>query len=131
MYMKSMSWISVIALAPAVFLISSANYTIALEFIICWASASIVVLALRAGKYEWAGAFLVMAVAFNPIVPISISGVHFRWMEVACMGGFLASLFYFRTVLRPGNFHGSLKACPRPRGSVTDTTDTPRPLADQ
>jgi len=95
-----MSWISEIALAPAVFLISSANYKSALEFIVCRGCPAIVIQELRARKYEWAGAFLVIAMAFNPIVPVSIS-VHSRWMEAAGMGGLLASLFYFRTVPRP------------------------------
>ena len=99
MFMKSVSWVSVIALVPAVFLISSVNYRIAIEFIVCAAATLIFVQAFRSRKYEWAAAFLVIALAFNPILPISVSDNHFRWLEIACMGTFLASLFYLKTTM--------------------------------
>jgi hypothetical protein len=101
MYMKSMSWVSIIAFVPAVFLPSSTNYRIALEFIICWAAASIIIQALRARKYEWAATFLLIALVFNPIVPVTVSDNYFRWLDVACIGIFVASLFYLKAMPRP------------------------------
>jgi len=53
MYMKSMSWILVIALAPAVFLISSANYRLALQVIVGWTAAWIIIQAFRGSQYRW------------------------------------------------------------------------------
>lgn len=100
MYTKSLSWISVIALVPAVFLASSINYRIAIEFLVCWAAASVAIQAFRTRKYGWASIFLMIAVAFNPIRPISISDSHFAWLGTACMGMFLASLFYVKTMPR-------------------------------
>ena len=99
MYMKSVSWVSVIALVPAVFLISSVNYRITIEFIVCAAAAWILVQAFRARKYEWAAGFLLIALVFNPILPISVSNNHFRWLEIACMGAFLASSLYLKATI--------------------------------
>ena len=101
MYMKSMSWISVVALAPAVFLVSSANYRIALQFIVCWSAAMIVIQSFRAGKYGWAAAFCAVAVAFNPIIPVTIPGPIFGWVAVGCLGLFVASLSYVRAMPQP------------------------------
>ena len=101
MYMKSMSWISVVALAPAVFLVSSANYRIALQFIVCWSAAMIVIQSFRAGKYGWAAAFCAMTLVFNPIIPVAISGAVFGWLAVGCLGLFVASLFYVHTMPQP------------------------------
>lgn len=100
MFMKSMSWVSVIALAP-VFLISSPNYRIALQFIVCWSAVTIVIQSLRAGKYGWAAAFCAMAALFNPIVPVAVPRPVFDWVAVSSLGLFVASLFYVRTVPRP------------------------------
>jgi hypothetical protein len=101
MYMKSISWISVVTLAAGVFLASSANYRIALEFVVCLAAASIIVQALRARKYEWAAAFLVIALLFNPVVPIALPDLTLRWLAVPCMGVFMASLLYVKAIPRP------------------------------
>ena len=101
MYMKSMSWISVIALAPAVFLVSSANYRIALQFIVCWTAAMIVIQSARASKYGWAAMFCAVAVLFNPIVPLAISARPFGWLAIGCLGSFVASLFYLKTIPQP------------------------------
>ena len=84
MYMKSMSWISVVALAPAVFLVSSTNYRIALQFIVCWSAAMIVIQSFRSGKYGWAAAFCAVAVAFNPIIPFTIPAPVFGWVAAGC-----------------------------------------------
>jgi len=100
MYMKSMSWISVIALAPAVFLVLSPNYRIALEFIVCWGAAMIVIQSVRAGKYGWAATFCAIAGLFNPIVPLAISRPVFGWVAAVCLGLFAASLSYVRTIPR-------------------------------
>jgi hypothetical protein len=101
MYMKSISWISVVTLAAGVFLASSANYRIALEFVVCLAAASIIVQALHARKHEWAAAFSVIALLFNPIVPIALPDLTLRWLAVPCIGVFMASLLYVKTIPRP------------------------------
>lgn len=101
MYMKSMSWISVIALAPALFLASSFNYRIALQFIVCWSTAMIVIQSFRAGKYGWAAAFCAIAAVLNPIVPLAIPRPVFGWLAVGCLGLFAASLAYVRSMPKP------------------------------
>jgi len=101
MYIKSMSWISVIALAPAILLASSANYRIALEFVVCWTAAMIVMQSFRAGRYGWAAAFSIMAVLFNPIAPVAVSSPLFRGLVVACLALFAASLSWMKAAAEP------------------------------
>ena len=53
--MKKMSCISVIALAPAVFLFSSANssanHRVVLPFIVCWTASVLLMQTFRASQY--------------------------------------------------------------------------------
>ncbi|HEV2113836.1 MAG TPA: DUF6804 family protein [Terriglobales bacterium] len=96
-----MSWVSVIALAPAVFLVSSANYRTVLQFIVCWTAAMIVIQSFRAEKYGWVATFCAIALLFNPIVPVAIPRPVFGWLTVGTLGLFVASLFYVRTMPQP------------------------------
>lgn len=92
MLTKIMKWVSVAVLLMAVFVRSSHGIQLALELVVCVAGLLVVTQAVRRGKYFWAAGFSAIAVLFNPVVPVELSTRLFFWLDLACLGAFLASL---------------------------------------
>jgi hypothetical protein len=68
---KVMKWVSIAALLLAVmFWDSAASYQLALNVVVGIAAAVVAVQALQAKKRLWAAGFLLMALVFNPAVPV-------------------------------------------------------------
>jgi hypothetical protein len=89
MYLKIMISISIAALAVALFVNTNANYRVILQFLVCASAALIVLHAVRGNvQYLWAGAFLGVAVLFNPIFPIALSNSVFFFLNLICIGAF-------------------------------------------
>jgi hypothetical protein len=98
MLTKIMTLASMAALVMAVFFWSwSTNFQTVVQFLVCGAAGLVVVQAVRAGKYLWAAAFLVVAVLFNPLAPVAFSGNVFIWVALICLTMFLASAAYLKT----------------------------------
>ena len=98
MLTKIMKLVSIAALVLAAFFWrSSVNFQTVVQFLVCGAAAMVVIQAARSGKYLWAVAFFVVAVLFNPLVPLAFPGSIFIWVDLLCLTMFLAATAYLRT----------------------------------
>lgn len=98
MLTKMMKLVSIAALVLAAFFWrSSGNFQTVVQFLVCGAAALVVIQATRSGKYLWTAAFLVVAVLFNPLVPMALHGSIFIWVDLLCLTMFLASTAYLQT----------------------------------
>jgi hypothetical protein len=71
MYTQVMKWVSIVALLLAVvFWNSAANYQLELNLVVSVAAAVVLVQTLQVKKYLWAACFLMIALLFNPAVPV-------------------------------------------------------------
>ena len=92
MVTRFMKWLSIVALLLGLLMRSSVSNRIVLEFVVCVAALAVVAQAFRTGKYLWGAGFLSIAVLFNPVVPVTLSGRMFLWLDLACLTTFLVSL---------------------------------------
>jgi uncharacterized protein DUF6804 len=71
MHAQVMKWISIAALLlSVVFWSSASNYQMELNVVVSIAAAVVLVQAFQVKKYRWAMGFLVIALLFNPAVPV-------------------------------------------------------------
>ena len=73
---------------------------ILLQLVICGGAAFVMMQAARNGRFLWMAAFGLVAIYFNPIVPIEVSRNAERPLVFACLALFLASLRYLRNAPR-------------------------------
>jgi hypothetical protein len=92
MHTKIMKWLSIAALLLAVLRLPIGSHRVVLEIVVCVSALLVVTQAIRADKYYWASGFSVIAVLFNPVVPIALSGNAFLWLDWVCLAAFLVSL---------------------------------------
>ena len=64
--------------------------------VVCASGLLVVAQAVRAGKYSWAVGFLVIAVLFNPVLPIARSGRDVLWLNGIGLAAFLAAAVAFK-----------------------------------
>jgi hypothetical protein len=70
-YIQVMKWVSIAALlVAAMFWNSGANYQLELNLVVSVAAVVVLVQAFQAKKYRWAACFFVIAVLFNPALPV-------------------------------------------------------------
>ncbi len=60
--------------------------------VVCVSALLVVKQAIWASKYFWAAGFLAIALLFNPLVPLPITGSAFGLLEWVCLAAFLVSL---------------------------------------
>jgi len=94
---KIMKWITMAALLSAAMLWSSAANSqfprFLLGFVVCFGAGIVVIQAIRANKYVWAGGFTVIALLFNPLVPILPFNVDWgRFLVLVLIVPFAVSL---------------------------------------
>ena len=71
MHTKVMTWLSIAALlATMTFWNSAPTFQLELNLIVCLAAVVIFIQAFRARRFRWATGFLVMALLFNPALPV-------------------------------------------------------------
>lgn len=71
MYPQMMKWVSIAALLVAVVLWNSAaNYQRELSLVVSAAAVVVLAQAFQVKKYRWAACFLMIALLFNPAVPV-------------------------------------------------------------
>lgn len=114
MLTKIMKWSSIAAVLLLLILLprhAYANYSTVLAAFIVWAGSVVVLVqAVHLRKYVWMSLFLVVAVFFNPVVPVVLSRTAFIALDSATLVMFLLSL-------------AALKSAPRlSMASITDRT---------
>jgi len=97
MVTRIMKWVSIAALLLAVLRLPTASYQILLEVVVCVTALLVVTQAVRTGKYFWAAGFIVIAVLFNPVVPVALSRKTSLWLDLVCLAAFLVSLAALKT----------------------------------
>jgi hypothetical protein len=112
MITRTMKWVSLLALVvllPILWQSPMANATVYAAFLV-WSGAAVVfVQAVATRKFIWAAGFAAIAVAFNPVVPLTVSRGAFVIIDLASIAAFLTSLAFLNT---------------RPRLSIASVTDT-------
>jgi hypothetical protein len=85
-------WIAILTLFLTVLGFPIVSHRAILEIVVCVSALLVVAQAIRASKYLWAGGFSTIAVLFNPLVPLPITGNAFVLLEWVCLAAFLVSL---------------------------------------
>lgn len=93
---KIMKWTAIATLFLSVLGFPLMSHGAVLEVVVCVSGLLVVTQAIRAGKYFWAAGFLAIAVLFNPVVPLPLSGTAFLSLEWVCLAAFFASLAVLR-----------------------------------
>ena len=92
MVTKMMKWISVVVLLLAGLRLPTTGNQVLLEIVVCLSSLLAITQAVSASQYFWAAGFLTIAIIFNPIVTLGLSGKTLLWLNWACLATFLLSL---------------------------------------
>ena len=101
MLTKTMKWVSIAILLPAVFWQASAGYQLALQLLVCAGAILVAWEGYRSAKQVWAIGFVAIAVLFNPFQPLGFSRELFLWLNLISIATFLASLVVLKTKPRP------------------------------
>ena len=97
---KTMQWLSIAALLPAVFWGSSGNYLLLLQCVVCAGALLVAWEAYRSAKQLWAVGFGAIAALFNPLQPWTFSSGTFFWLSLLSIGMFLASFAVLKAKAR-------------------------------
>jgi hypothetical protein len=89
-----MKWISIAALLTLLALWRSPadTRTFIAASLICAGAATVLVQALQARRYVWAGVFFAVGTLFNPFVPVTFPPGLFASFNLVCLAMFIASL---------------------------------------
>jgi len=93
---KFMKWIAIGTLFLAVLGFPIVSQRAVLEIVVCVSALLVVTQAIWASKYFWAAGFLAIAVFFNPLVRVPITGNAFLLLQWVCLAAFLVSLAVLR-----------------------------------
>jgi hypothetical protein len=94
---KVMTWLSVAALAVAVYSQSSVPALGITGLLVCVGAVAVMIRAIRLHERYWTLGMVVVVVLFNPVAPLPVSHAMKLGLELACMVSFCASLFALRT----------------------------------
>ncbi|HET7099894.1 MAG TPA: DUF6804 family protein [Terriglobia bacterium] len=92
MFTRIMKLACVGALVLMAFWEASAGAEIVLYILICVGAMTVATQAVARPKYVWTAVFVLIAVLFNPIVPVGLSRNMFLVLDLACLVVFLISL---------------------------------------
>lgn len=101
MHTKVMRWFAVVALAGAVLLRPAAGDGTLLQFAVSASALLVMTLAGLAGRYVLAAAFVLIAVLFNPLVPVVLASQRFLWMYASSLAMFGIFLMVLKIPMRP------------------------------
>jgi hypothetical protein len=87
-----MKWVSVVLLLLAGLRLPTMGNQVLLEIVVCVSALLAFTKAVRASRYFWAAGFSVIAVLFNPIVTLGLSGKTLLWLNWVCLVAFLLSI---------------------------------------
>jgi hypothetical protein len=94
---KAMTWLSVAALAMAVYSRSSVPDLRMTGLVVCVGAVAVLIRAIRLHERYWTAGMIVIVALFNPVVPLPVSHTMILGVELACIVTFLSSLFALRT----------------------------------
>ena len=92
MSMKIMKSIAVAALLLAILPHPSSIFHTLLDILVCGTAVVVAAQAFRTGRHIWAVGFAVVAVLFNPLVPLVFARRTFLWLDLICLMTFMLSL---------------------------------------
>ncbi len=96
MFIKVTKWFSIVALVVAALLDPAGANRALLECVVFTGAMIVLVQAVRARESLWIFGFIATAVLFNPLIPIPLPGMAFRWLQALCIGMFLVSLVFLK-----------------------------------
>ena len=105
---KILKCCSVVALLAMIILHLSAGYALMTQFLVCAAAIMATVESFQSGNPVPAVVFVVLAIAFNPVLPLGMSRGLFLGTATIALGMFMVSILTFR---------------PQPRLSMASITD--------
>ena len=102
MLTKIMKWTTMAALLLAAVLWNSAANSqfpqFVVGFVVCFGAGAVVLQAVQAKKYVWAGGFAVLVLLFNPLVPVvPFYAAWGRWLVLLSIVPFALSLYTLRS----------------------------------
>ncbi len=89
-----MKWVSLAALLLGVVWRSSSSYQTLLQFLVCAGAILVVVQAMGTTNYLWAAGFGVIALLYNPVVPLALA--RSVSLNLFCLVMFTVSLVLIR-----------------------------------
>ncbi len=92
MFTRIMKFACVGALMLMAFWQASAGVEIVLDILICVGAMTVATQAVARPKYFWTAGFVLIAVLFNPIMPVGLSRNIFLALDLSCLVAFLISL---------------------------------------
>jgi Family of unknown function (DUF6804) len=101
MLTKTMKWISIAVLLPAVFWQMHEGYQLALQLLVPTGALLVAWEGYRSGKHVWAIGFVAIAVLFNPFQPLTFTRTMFLWLNLISIATFLASLVALKAKAAP------------------------------
>lgn len=96
MIIKSLKWLSILALLVGLLWRSSHIYQIILESVVSLSALVLIWQAVQLSKYLWAVGFTAIAVLLNPVLPMGFSHSFFFWIDLCCLLAFAISLAALR-----------------------------------
>ena len=97
MFTKIMKVVCVASLMLLAFWQASASAAVVLDILVCVGAMTVATQAVARPKYIWTTGFVLIAVLFNPIVPLGLSRNIFFVLDLACLGAFLISFEALKT----------------------------------
>jgi hypothetical protein len=92
MLTKIMKWIAIVALLLAVLRLPITDYRVLLGIVVCVSGLLIALQSIYDGRHYWAAGFFVLAILFNPVVPLGLPRLASAGLDWVCLAVFLASL---------------------------------------
>jgi len=92
MFTKTMKVVCVAALMLMAFWQASAGAEFVLDILICVGAMTVATQAVSRPNYIWTTGFVLIAVLFNPVVPVVLSRNIFFVLDLTCLLAFLLSL---------------------------------------
>lgn len=98
--MKYVSAMALVALLPMLWVLPMHAVALALAFVV-WSGAVIVfVQAVVTRRYLWAAGFALIALAFNPILPVAMPRPTFVAVDLCSIGAFMSALYFMKRTPR-------------------------------
>jgi Family of unknown function (DUF6804) len=71
---------------------ASAGVEVLLDILVCVGAMTVATQAVARPKYAWTAGFVLIAILFNPVVPVALSRTMFLVLDLTCLLAFLISL---------------------------------------